>query len=272
MPMMRRGPLDRYPPEWVLRQANAHRVEGSIEFNTDRPVTLFFAAGRVYAAERGADLLEADLAARPILTESRAREKAVNLLAEVMGVTDGWYFHNPLGHHPRQGSDPWETATLLMDTRSKVHESSSLAAWTGRTVSLQETSEPSVTLGPDAWAIIVALAGTTDVGTLRVQLGWSPDRLVSALVEIEDRGVLEPSPAAGWRPPPPPPPAAQLPPPPLATRPPRAAASPAPPASPTSPVRTAADSHHTGPLAPPPPVDPGVLRRRALPGRRTAST
>ena len=38
MPMMRRGPLDRYTPEWVLRQANAHQVEGSIEFNTGTPV------------------------------------------------------------------------------------------------------------------------------------------------------------------------------------------------------------------------------------------
>lgn len=248
MPMMRRGPLDRYPTEWVLRQANAHRVDGSIEFNTTRPVTLFFAAGRVYAAERGADLLEADLAARPILTEQRAHDKAVDLLSEIMGATDGWYFHNPLGRHPRQGSDPWETATLLMDTRSKVHETSSLAAWSGRTVSLQETSAASVTLGPDAWAIIVALAATTDVGALRIQLGWSPDRLVSALVEIEDRGVLAPSPAAGWRPPP------------------------APVAGAPRSDRDAGTGHHTGPLAPPPTVEASVLRRRALSGRRTAST
>ncbi|MCU1371080.1 MAG: hypothetical protein JWO77_2274 [Ilumatobacteraceae bacterium] len=244
MPMMRRGPLDRYPTEWVLRQANAHRAEGSIEFNTDRPVTLFFAAGRVYAAERGADLLEADLATRPILTEERAREKAVELLAEIMGVTEGWYFHNPLGHHPRQGSEAWETATLLMDTRSKVHETSSLATWTGRTVSLHESPEASITLGADAWAIVVALARTTAVGTLRGQLGWSPDRLVSALVEIEDRGVLEPSPAAGWRPP--------------------------PPADPS--VGSGPDGHRAGPPDPPPSEDAGMLRRRTRTGRRTAST
>ena len=58
MPMMRRGPLDRYSPEWVLRQANAHLAEGSIEFHTDRPVTLYLQGGRAYAAEEGVDLNE----------------------------------------------------------------------------------------------------------------------------------------------------------------------------------------------------------------------
>jgi hypothetical protein len=144
-----------------------------------------------------------------------------------------------------------------MDTRSRVHESSSLATWTGRTVALHETPAASITLGPDAWAIVVALAGSTDVAALRVQLGWSPDRLVTALVEIEDRGVLEPgsAPAPAWRPPPPPP---------------------APPAdtarAPVAAPSGIAAGHHTGPLAPPPPVDPHAQRRRALPGRRSSGT
>jgi hypothetical protein len=257
MPMMRRGPLDRYTPEWVLRQANAHQVEGSIEFNTGTPVTLFLSGGRVYAAERGVDLLEADLVSRPLLTETRAREKAITLLAEIMGSTTGWYFHDPLGQHPRLGSVPWETATLLMDIRARVHETSSLADWTGRSVALKESPASSVTLGADAWAVVVALAAATDVATLRSQLGWSPDRLVGALIEIEDRGALDPAPV--WRPPPSAPAGSGT-----LPQPPRPSHHPAP-----------SDGHHTGPLAPPPAVDPGTasaVRRRMLPSRRTTGT
>lgn len=251
MPMMRRGPLDRYPPEWVLRQANAHRVEGSIEFHSDRPVTLYLAEGRIYAAERGVSLAEADLAGRPVLPEQRAREKVVSILAEVLASSSGWYFHDPLGHHPRGGAATWETATLLMDTRAKAHESNSLAAWAGRSIVLQETPAASITLGPDAWAVVVQLAGTAKASELRAQMGWSPSRLAEALSEIESRGVLDATPV--WKPPPPPP----------------LSATPPPPASLTAPP---GDVHHTGPLPPPPPIDDSAVRRRVLPLRRTTGS
>jgi hypothetical protein len=240
MAMMRRGPLDRYPPEWVLRQANSHQVEGSIEFNTDHPATLYFSGGRVYAAEPGVSLPESELAARPMLAEPLARDQVVRLLSQVMGSTSGWYFHDPLGQHPRQGSAPWETATLLMDIRAKSHETASLAAWTDRTVVLREGGASPITLSPDAWAIVVQLAGTAEASALRSRLGWSPDRIVSALVEIEDQGVLDAAPR--WRP--------------------------------TPPVAT--DAHHTGPLAPPPtieaPAEGAAPRRRMLPTRRTVGS
>jgi hypothetical protein len=238
--MMRRGPLDRYPPEWVLRQANAHRVAGSIEFNTDHPVTLYLTGGQVYAAEQGVGLPESELATRPMLAEPLARDQVVRLLSQVMDATTGWYFHDPLGQHPREGSTPWETATLLMDIRAKTHETSSLDAWTDRTVALSEGPSSPVTLSSDAWAIVVQLAGSAEAGELRTRLGWSPDRLASALVEIDERGLLGDAPR--WRPPPPP-----------------------------------ARVHHTGPLAPPPPSVPTgaegeARRRRVLPTRRTVGS
>ena len=240
MPMMRRGPLDRYSPEWVLRQANAHLAEGSIEFHTDRPVTLYLQGGRAYAAEEGVDLNEQELHERPLSTESAARERVVLLLTEVLTATTGWYFHDPLGQHPSRGSWAWETASLLMDTRTKAHETSSLAAWSTRTVVLHETSAESVAMGADAWAIVVSLASSAGANELRAQLGWTPARVASALADMEAAGVLKPT--TQWRPPPDPAAAGE------------------------------AELHHAGPVAPPPVVDPSSHRRRVLPLRRSTGS
>ncbi|HWJ98870.1 MAG TPA: hypothetical protein VNQ33_11975, partial [Acidimicrobiales bacterium] len=130
-------------------------------------------------------------------------------------------------------------------------EARSLASWTERTVALHETRSDSVTLGPDAWAVVVKLAGSADAGALRARLGWSPDRIAAALAEIEDRGVLAPSPPA---------PGASA-----------APAAPAPPPAPLPPPPTAAaGGHHTGPLAPPPSSAVASHRRRGLPSRRAS--
>lgn len=240
MPMMRRGPLDRYSAEWVLRQASAHGAEGSIEFHTDHPATLWFAGGRAYAAEDGVNLTEGDLAARPILTEDEARDRAVSLLTEVMGADSGWYFHDPLGQHPSRGSWAWETATLLMDTRAKAHEDRSTTTWSERTVVLDDARGDRVTLGADAWAVVVRLAGSATGQQLAERLGWSIARTASALDELEAVGVLKPM--SAW---------------------PSPSAAPSRADDPTG--------HHTGPLAPPPDVDPSSLRRRVLPLRRSTS-
>jgi hypothetical protein len=236
--MMRRGPLDRYSPEWVLRQASAHQVEGSIEFHTERPMTLYLQAGRAYASEAGVDLAEQDLAERPALSEGEAREQTVSLLLDVLSASTGWYFHDPLGHHPIGGSWTWETATLLTDTRARVHETNSLAAWADRTIVLHETTDAGVSIGADAWAVVVALAGSATGTELRTQLDWSPDRVAKALAEIESQGVLKPNALRATTPPPP---------------------------------TDASSPHHTGPLAPPPTTDPSALRRRVLPLRRSTS-
>lgn len=244
MPMMRRGPLDRYSAEWVLRQANAHEVEGSIEFQTDRPVTVYFDGGKPYAAEPGIDLAEAALFDLPVAAEESARDQLVDLLSVALTARAGWYFHDPLGQHPSRGAWRWETATLLMDIRSRAHETSTTASWSDRTVALRDGTASTVTLGPDAWAVVVKLAGTADAAELRTRLGWSPDRIAAALSEIEDRGVLDARPAAR-------PPGSPLPPPPAAV--------------PTPPL-AGPRAGHTGPLSPPPRT--AVLQRRSVTSRR----
>jgi hypothetical protein len=249
MPMMRRGPLDRYPPEWVLRQANAHEAEGSIEFHTDQqPITLYIQGGRAYAAEVGVNLSETQLAGRPVLDEASARDQVIALLAGVLPAKAGWYFHDPLGHHPTSGAWAWETATLLMDVRSRSHEARSLSSWTGRTVAVCRTPADSITLGADAWAVVVELAGSAKASELRTRLGWSPDRIAAALAEMEDRSLLEPFHDEPFQPP---------------------APAPAPARQPPPPAVAVGAGHHTGPLAPPPATAP-THRRIGLPSRRSS--
>ena len=242
MPMMRRGPLDRYSAEWVLRQANAHEVEGSIEFQTDRPITIYFDAGMPYAAEPGIDLTDAVLAELPTGAERDARDQLVDLLSAALVARSGWYFHDPLGQHPSRGAWRWETATLLMDIRSRAHATETRAAWADRTIGLRDGVASTVTLGSDAWAVVVELSGTAHAGDLRARLGWSTDRIAAALSEIEDRGVLDGPPPART-------PGGVLPPP--------------PPGTPA----TSASGHHTGPLSPPPRT--ALLQRRSFPLRRS---
>ena len=194
MPMMRRGPLDRYPVDWVIRQAGAHLANGSIELHSERPTTFWFDAGRVYAACEGVEVADPALPG----DETEARRSVVELLARAMEAEGGWYYHDPLGHHTARGWWSWETATLLMETRAKAHESSALARWNDRRVAIQETPTAAITLGADAWAVVVSLAEAASAPQLRQQLGWSPARLVAALTEIELLGVLDPAPA--WRP------------------------------------------------------------------------
>lgn len=257
MPMMRRGPLDRYSPEWVLRQAHAHQVEGSIEFHTSHPATFYLDAGRIYAAEAGVDLVEGgdhDL----IPDEAETRQRVVHLLAQVMGADGGWYFHDPLGQHPGRGSWVWETATLLMDTRAKAHEVNALATWAERTVSLDDTRSDTITLSRDAWAVVVQLAASASSTDLRTRLGWQPDRLTAALDEMERRGVLDAEPR--WRPPAPVTSGSAF----SSTS---AAAGPPPPV-----VWGPGDGHHTGPLAPPPVLPEQRTKRRKLTGRKSAGS
>lgn len=244
--MMRRGPLDRYSPEWVLRQAQAHEVEGSIEFHTTHPATFFLDGGKIYAAAEGVDLAESGFDDES-LDEEACRTQVVQLLAQVMGEQGGWYFHDPLGQHPGRGAWVWETATLLMDTRAKAHEVTTLATFADRTVALDELSASSITLSADAWSLVVQLAGSMSSTELRTRLGWQPDRLLAVLNEIEARGVLTPEPT--WQ-------------------------SPLAFSRPGQPAATAdGTGHHTGPLAPPPALPAErSSKRRKLPGRRTASS
>lgn len=264
MPMMRRGPLDRYPVEWVLRQASSHQVDGSIEFHTSEPSTFFLRDGRIYAAEHGVGA-EVAAGSDPSVwqDEAGARAQVVAVLASTLPLNAGWYYHDPLGHHASHaGTWVWETATLLMDTRARVHEHQTLAAWTERTVQVQGTSATSVIMGADAWSVVVALTDAAEAAELRARLGWSPARVLSAITELEQLGLLAGQ--TSWQPD-------------LAAARAESAVMPPPLAAPPdlTPALsgTSPTGRHTGPLAPPPvlPVpgrDGKGAKGRKLPGRR----
>lgn len=257
MPMMRRGPLDQYSVEWVLRQANAHRISGSIELHVAEPVTIYLDEGRVYAAAPGTGADAAAWADPTAETEVEARRRTVSLLSAAIRATDGWYFHDPFGHRSTDGTWTWELATLLMEVRSKAHEGDALSSWTSRTIGLQETSGTQVVLGADAWAVVSTLAATASARALREQTGWSPDRLALALSELEQAGLLDPG--AAWR-----------------SAPAADASAPPPPAVTGTGAHgpgTAGTGRHQGPLAPPPDLSATAQTRRPrLLGRRATGS
>jgi hypothetical protein len=113
--MMRKGPLDRYPPEWVLREAGIRRVSGAVEFQTTHPVTVYLDDGAVYAAHAGsvADATTDD--ATP--SEDAARSRVEGLLADLVDQHQGWYFHHPLDHHAGHRPWSWDPQSLLLAAR-----------------------------------------------------------------------------------------------------------------------------------------------------------
>lgn len=195
MPMMRRGPLDRYPAEWVLRQAGAHRATGSLEFHGSHPATIYVTEGRVYGAHHGHGP-EAAPPDQEAGGEPAARTLTVGVVTALLGADgSGWYYLDPLGHLDGGGPWRWEVATLVMDARSRNHEVRSLGPWTTGSVVLREPAVPPERLTADGWAVIVAVSTRLGAPELREHLGWSPDRFAEALGDLQRGGVL----AAGPR-------------------------------------------------------------------------
>ena len=119
----------------------------SIAFHTTHPATFYLHGGRIYAAEPGVNLEEQGAEPTVIGEEPEARQRVVSLLIKVIESEGGWYYHDPLGQHPGRGPWVWETAGLLMETRAKAHEDTTLATWADRAVTLHETPATSITLG-----------------------------------------------------------------------------------------------------------------------------
>lgn len=200
MTMMRRGPLESYPMDWVLRQAGAHRVTGSIEIHGPRPITVYLQDGRVSYAELGVGAGEPRRrAVTTALREVEARRHVVATLAAAVdtdrpsGSGGGWYYHDPLAVPLEAGPWRWEPAGLLMDARVWAHEQQALGSWVSTDLALDLGGAPAgVTLGPEAWAVVVALSATRSTDEVRGRLGWSAERLVAALGELGAEGALRP--------------------------------------------------------------------------------
>lgn len=198
MPMMRRGPLDRFPVDWILRQAATNQASGTIELHGPRPVSIHLAGGRVTHLDRtppDPSGRGAGAAADPPTDatpgdESTARRRVVDVLATLLTADEGWYYHDPLAVGPATGPWSWEVAGLLMDARACAHEHRALGPWSDRRVGLRaDPASATVTLGPDAWAVITAIAADTEATEVRSRLGWRADRLVAALDELVSCGA-----------------------------------------------------------------------------------
>jgi hypothetical protein len=244
MAMMRRGPLEQYSAEWVLRQASSTAATGSVEFHTSEPLTLYLRGGRichgvdgvpVTGFVTGTDGEHAD--------EAAARAQASRLVARALHATDGWYYFDPLGHHDDAGPWQWEAASLIRDARVQLQPPSppepapapapaavvapvapdtaapAAPARSDRPDRSERSDRPvrlaapadggSVTLSAESWRIVCALAAPRPATELRQSLGWSPARLDAALTELVTSGVLgDPTPASRPSAAPPEPPAA----------------------------------------------------------------
>jgi hypothetical protein len=119
----------------------------------------------------------------------------VGVLATRLAGRVGWYYHDPL-EHGAVASWGWGAAALLMDARARGRQDETMARWDDRQITVRPTGD-GVELGPDAWAVVAALAGTIPTSELRVRLGWDVDRLTGALEELDRSGAL---PLPGARP------------------------------------------------------------------------
>jgi hypothetical protein len=195
--MMRRGPLDRYPVEWVLRQASTSRAGGSIEFHGPEPMTVFLDAGQVIGAAAG--IASEDPGVLTVACsepeESSARDLVVSLLGSRVAGRTGWYYHDPLEHRV---SAPWgwDVAALLADARIRGRDDRTMAEWSDRTVGLRPTGE-GISLSADGFAVVATLAQTLPAAELRLRLGWTASRMAAALQELDRSGAL---PLHGTRP------------------------------------------------------------------------
>jgi len=235
MPMMRRGPLDRYDAEWVLRQASAHDTSGSIEFHTDRPLTLYLRNGRVcHAVEGVAETGLADEPGTAPVDEGTAHERVVELVGTALAAADGWYYLDPIGHHAVATAWDWDGASLVVAARRRQRATGEPAVTSTETPTAAapgpERTAPrtpttatapvaaapersprperrveliapadhgQVTLTAEAWRIACALAATREADALREDLGWTGARFDAALTELAAAGVLSaPSTAA----------------------------------------------------------------------------
>lgn len=129
--MMRKGDLAEYPPEWVLRTAAQEGVDGGIEFDVGRPISVFLTGGRVYLviAEGDPDEPEIDqdlddhaFAVAVETTEHRLLPHAIGLIQELLGATSGEYFHHPLNEHALMGEWDWDTIGLLEEAARRIQQ------------------------------------------------------------------------------------------------------------------------------------------------------
>ena len=226
--MMRKGDLAEYSPEWVLRTAAQEGVDGGIEFDVARRISVYLTGGRVYLVLADSDpdepALDEDLddhafAAAVQAAEHRLLPHALDLLGELLGHSTGEYFHHPLNEHPLIGEWDWDTVDLVDEAmrRRQAAEAAERAeheAATGEgaddgapeaTDEGSPTEDPAVddavdtepaADAPAPWGddSLVRLTGTAPAGAIGPD-GWA---LIAAMAETTPVGIL--AARLGWTP------------------------------------------------------------------------
>lgn len=135
--MMRKGDLAEYSPEWVLRTAAQEGVDGGIEFDVGRRISVYLTGGRIYLVLADGDpeevALDEDLddhafAAAVEATEHRLLPHALDLLVELLGSSSGEYFHHPLNEHALNGEWDWDTVDLVDEAGRRIQAEAEAAA------------------------------------------------------------------------------------------------------------------------------------------------
>lgn len=191
MSMMRRGPLDRYLPPWVLRQAAAQHFDGSITFHSDRPTTFFLDHGDLYAATVGTHPYPDGTEPTDPADEAEALAETVRLLVEAQCGIGGWYVLDGYGIHPDRGWWRWEVDALLLQSRARSPEVTAAAIYGSQRLGLHPDLDEATTLDPDAWAVVAAMAASATTEEIRARLGWQPTQLLTALTKLNRAGLLD---------------------------------------------------------------------------------
>lgn len=186
---MRRGPLDRYPLDAVLRTAAEEHASGSIAVEALTAGTIHLVSGAICFATLDG------MALPPAFVDGRdpgrdvVRRQVEEVVAVLVECRTGWYHHDPIGAEGIE--DRWRFAvpSVLDAVRHLQAETLAARPWTGRPLRLVPV-DADVRVSADAWNVVAAIAGAATAHQARHELGWDGGRLAAALAELDAAGLL----------------------------------------------------------------------------------
>lgn len=200
--MMRKGPLERYPVDDVLRTAAAERLSGSIEVVAEVSGFLFLENGGLYLGTVDGTVPPPGVLPSGAEAPDGVRAHLVTVVTALMAQREGWYHHHqvhhPLGRHPMWNRRSISVEEVLREAGAALEQRAGLRPWSTGVLEVASTDEATC-LEPDQWAVLGAMAHPATVYGLADRLGWPTDRVAAALDDLSHRrllGVRDARPAA----------------------------------------------------------------------------
>lgn len=186
--MDRTGPIAPGTVEQLVRWAKDDRFRGSIDVRGDHAASLYFSAGFIAHVDSGGG----DPAPSSSDTKERVHAQLAERLAALLAFTDGSYVIRRSDELPPEAR--WLFGPMgLLDAARASTDRSEPSRWNDAAVQLDDTSiSGPVSMGEDAFRIVVALGRTLRGGALQAELGWPVERFDRALDELARRGLLTP--------------------------------------------------------------------------------